>query len=168
MTKWSNFHITVNFNKDDASLIYNMRAAVDALVELPYLWMWLKHYSGGQQVDFTDENSLDIERVRLRAAFEHKGVHNKGLHVHILVEIAHDTMVQISKFGLCEIFRKFVNENPNVHGRFLKGSGEDKDFILQYITKEVPAYAPTSQLNSRLKYAFGGSNSEVEAENSAP
>jgi hypothetical protein len=158
----------VNFNKDDASLIYDMRRAVDALVELPYLWWWLKHYDGGRQVDFTDANSLDIERIRLRAAFEHKGKHNKGLHVHILIEIAHDTMVQVSKFGLCEVFRKFVKENPNCHCRFLKGSGEDKDFILQYITKEVPSYAPESQLNSRLKYAFSGSNQEVSAENSAP
>lgn len=165
MTKYSNFHVTVNFNKDDASLIYSMREAVDALVEEPYVWWWLKNYTQGAQRDFDPDTELDIECIRLRAAFEHEGKHNKGLHVHILIEVAHDTMVQVSKHGLCEVFRQFVGHNPNCHVRFLRGSGEDKDFILHYITKEVPSYNPQSQLNSRLKYAFSGKNEEVEAEN---
>lgn len=141
-----------------------MRRAVEALVEPDHLWKWLKHYSHGNRVDFDTDTAVDVESVRLRAAFEHEGKHNHGLHVHILIEVGHRTMVQVDKFGLCQIFRDFVGENPNCHVRFVPGAGEDKDFILHYITKEVPAYKPTSQLNSRLKYAFSGNNEEQEAE----
>ena len=168
MTKYSNFHVTVNFNKDDASLIYPMRDAIERMVEDPWLWRWLKHYRDGAQHDFMPDTELFVESVRLRAAFEREGKHNKGLHVHILIEIAHDTMVQISKFGLCQLMRDFVGHNPNCDIRFVKGSGEDKDFILHYLTKEIPRYTPKSQLNSRLKYAFQGDRDEVEAENFAP
>ena len=141
-----------------------MRRAVDALVTPDYLWMWLKRYTGSEQVDFDAETAGLVETVRLRAAFEHEGRQNRGLHVHILIEIGHRTMVQVSKWGLCEVFRRLVGENPNCHCRFVKGSGEDKDFILRYITKEIPAYRPDSQLNSKLAYAFrAGEVMEVES-----
>ncbi len=164
MIKWSNFHVTINFNKDDMSIIHPFRSAIEAMVEPPQLWQWLKHYDGSQQVDFSEEEKQKVETVRLRAAFEHEGERNKGLHCHIVIEIGHSTMVQISKFGLCDLFRRYVGLNPNVHCRFLKGSGEDKDYILMYLTKEVPMSKPSSQLNSRLKYAFSGNREEVEAE----
>ncbi len=141
-----------------------MRLAIDSMLSPRYLWTWLKQYDGSSQVDFNRQTKPLVERVRFRAAFEHEGKHNKGLHVHIVIEIAHTTMVQISKYGICEMFREIVKMNPNCHCRFLKGSGEDKDFILQYITKEVPTYKPQSQLNSRLKYAFNGSRYEMEGE----
>ena len=163
--KWSNFHVTVNLNKSDMSLINSMREAVDAMSESPYLWQWLKQYNGSEQVDFTRETAPLVETVRLRAAFEREGKVNHGLHVHIVIEIGHRTMVQINKYGLCELFRRFTHENPNVHCRFVKGSGEDKDFILRYITKEVPTYKPQSQLNSRLKYALSNPhNPQVDRE----
>jgi hypothetical protein len=165
--KWSNFHVTVNFNKKDPGLIVPMRAAVEAMVEAPYLWQWLKHYDGSSQLEFTRHTAPLVETVRLRAAFEEDGKTNHGLHVHIVIEIGHRTMVQISKYGLCEMFRQLVGENPNVHCRFVRGDGEDKDFILRYITKEVPTYKPTSQLNSRLKYALSNpANEQLEVESS--
>lgn len=162
--KWSNFHATINFNKDDASLIYKMREAVDALVTPEYLWTWLKYYNGGQQQEFDGDNMGDVKNVRLRAAFEHEGKRNKGLHVHILIEVTHTTSVQIEKRGFCEVFRQIVGMNPNCNVRFVRGVGEDKDFILHYITKEVPEYKPESMLNARLKSAFSGKNEEQEAE----
>ena len=164
MVKFSNFHVTINFNKDDESLIHTIREAVESLVDEDHLFDWLKLYEDGQQKTFDDDNMSDVKYVRLRAAFEHEGKHNKGLHVHILIEVEHDTMVQISKYGLCQVFRDIVGLDPNCHVRFVKGEGEDKDFILHYITKEVPEYRPQSQLNSRLKYAFGGGREELEAE----
>ena len=165
--KWSNFHVTINFNKDDESLLPKMRAAVDAMSESPHLWTWLKQYDGSGQVDFTRNTAHLVESVRLRATFEHQGNVNHGLHVHIVIEVAHRTMVQISKYGICELFRQIVGENPNCHCRFIRGDGEDKDFILRYITKEIPTYRPKSQLNSRLKYAFQeGKNETLDRESS--
>lgn len=166
--KYSNFHVTVNLNKDDEAHLPLMREAVENMVDDEWLWVWLKQFDGGSQVDFDENTCTLVENVRLRAAFEHEGKTNRGLHVHIVIEIAHCTMVQISKKGLCDLFRHFCRCNPNVHCRFLKGSGEDKDFILHYITKEVPAYRPESQLNSKLKYAFADKNQQVEAENPFP
>jgi len=142
-----------------------MREAVDQMVEEPYLWWWLRQYDGTSQVAFDDDSMQLVESVRLRAAFEHGGKRNHGLHVHIVIEVAHRTMVQIDKRGLCDIFRKFVGMNPNCDVRFIKGVGEDKDFILHYITKEVPSYKPESALNARLKSAFASKNEQQDAEN---
>lgn len=151
--KYSNFHITVNFNKREHALVPSMRIATEAMVEGDYLWTWLKRYDGHQQVDFVGGDKLLVERVRLRAAFEERGEHNKGVHVHILVEVAHRTMVQVSKQGVELVFREFVGHTPNVHCRFIRGSGDDKDFILHYITKEVPRH-PAKGANQRLMRAM--------------
>lgn len=164
--KYSNFHVTVNFNVDSEAHLPLMRDAVEAMVEQRWMWTWLKQFDGTSQLEFTRDTMPMVERVRLRAAFEHNGKQNHGLHVHILIEVAHTTMVQISKFGICELFRHFCAMNPNVNCRFLRGSGEDKDFILEYMLKEVPSYRPQSQLNSRLRSAFRGDREEVEAESS--
>jgi hypothetical protein len=168
-TKWSNFHVTCNFNKDDETHMPEFREAVDQMVESPYLWWWLKLFDNGAQENFDEDNAQLIEFVRVRASFEHDGKVNHGLHVHLLVEVGHSTMVQISKYGMCELFRHFVKLNPNCHIRFMEGYGEDKDFILRYLEKEVPTYKPQSQFNSRLKYAFAeGRNEQQEAANELP
>jgi predicted SnoaL-like aldol condensation-catalyzing enzyme len=114
------------------------------------------------QVAFAPQTQSLVQNVRLRAAFEHEGKRNKGLHVHILIEVTHTTMVQISKEGLVQIFRQFVHKEPNVHCRFLRGNGEDKDFILHYITKEVPSYAPNDIGNRQLRSAFRGGDDVAE------
>lgn len=163
--KWSNFHVTVNFNKQGDALLTDMRNAVDALPTAPYLWMWLQHFTGSRQEDFTSEDSNDIDRVRIRAAFENKGAKNKGLHVHMLIEIAHTTMVQVSKTGIARAMRELVNANPNVHCRFVPGTGEDKNYLLHYITKEVPTGKPAKWQNAQLQNAFNG---EVVAADNHP
>lgn len=182
MEKWSNFHATgekknifcvlalkifffpVNFNKDNDALIHKFREAVDALVTPDYLFTWLKHFNGRWQEEFEADTMLDVYSVRIRAAFEHEGKRNHGLHCHLLIEVGHSTSVQIAQKGFCDVFRAIVGENPNCKIRFVKGVGEDKDFILHYLTKEVPAYKPESLLNAHLKTAFSGKNEEMEVE----
>lgn len=141
-----------------------MREAVEGMARAPALWTWLRRYDGSSQVPFTHETAPLVQSVRLRAAFEHEGKQNRGLHVHILVEVAHTTMVQVDKRGVEALFLRAVKRTPNVHCRFVPGKGEDKDFILHYITKEVPRYRPKDQNNSRLRSAFGNDNEEVESE----
>lgn len=167
--KWSNFHITVNYNIDGEEHIDQMRQAIENMAESPYLWQWLKHYNGGKH-DFSPENKLDVESVRIRAAFEHGGQQNHGLHAHILIEVGHRTMVQVEKQGVIDVFREVLpDNNPNIHIRFVRGDGEDKDFILHYITKEVPRYRPDREANQRLKRAFGPRGVEIgEANNENP
>ncbi len=154
--KYSNFHVTVNWNSTDAARVHLIRAAVEALAEPRYLWTWLKQYDATQQVDFVGGEKLHVSHVRIRAAIEREGEHNHGVHVHFLIEVTHTTMVQISKRGLCDVVREFVGSCPTCHVRFVKGSGEDKDFILHYITKEVPRYVPKSKLNNQLRHAMSG------------
>ncbi len=141
-----------------------MRKAVESMAEAPAVWRWLRQYDGQAQLEFTPQTEDLVHHVRLRAAFEHEGKQNKGLHVHILIEVTHVTMVQVSKEGIAAIFRDAVGATPNVHCRFVRGNGEDKDFILHYILKEVPSYRPKDQNNSRLRSAFGNANEIVESE----
>lgn len=138
--KWSNFHVTVNLNVDGEGHIDAMREAVEEMVYSPWLWMWLKRFDGTSQQVFKGSEKLDVERVRVRASFEHGGEQNHGLHVHLVIEIAHRTMVQIDKYGIDAVFAHFTGMRPNTHVRFLKGEGEDLNFILHYVTKEVSSY----------------------------
>jgi hypothetical protein len=153
--KWSNFHITVNFNTRAPGIVGRIRNAVERMVDRDLVWTWLKQYKGGGQRDFEGAERMLVERVRIRAAIEGGGQQNNGIHAHIVVEVAHRTMVQVNKDGVCNLMRDLVGSNPNVHCRFIKGDGEDKDFILRYLMKEVPAYRPKDQFNQRLWYAFG-------------
>jgi len=164
MLKWSNFHVTVNFNKSDTGHMDTMKQAVEEMVDEPYLWWWLKHYDGNGQVNFNDETKTAVETVRMRAAFENEGKQNHGLHLHILIEIGHTTMVQVSKDGIVRVMRAFVKLEPNVHCRFVKGSGEDKDFILMYLSKEIPRTGAQDPSNRRLRAAFFQDDQPAEAE----
>lgn len=187
--KWSNFHVTVNFNIDSESHIERIRRAVEEMPESEWLWTWLKQFDGSGQIDFdTHAQRLHVETVRLRAAIEHGGTHNHGLHVHIVIEVGHTTMVQISKSGVEKLFLHFVGYVPNVHCRFVRGQGEDKDFILHYLTKEVrnsqttclhlarrshsclqvPSYHPKDQSNSRLRSALLRGHDLGDASNDLP
>lgn len=150
--KWSNFHVTINFNKPDSSLLSVMAEAVEMMVTPEYLWKWLKRYDGEKQVDFdTFTAKYEVKRVRIRASFEHGGTRNKGLHVHLLIEIEHTTMVQISKDGIVQVMKDLVGHTPNVHCRFVPGQGEDKNFLLHYITKEVPTEPARNPANRPLQ-----------------
>jgi hypothetical protein len=149
--KWSNFHVTVNFNVNAEDHLDTMRTAVEDMADTDHLWSWLKQYNGRSQMEFDEDTKPLVERVRLRAAFEHGGQQNRGLHVHIVIEVAHSTMVQIDKQGLVRLFRTAVGLTPNVHCRFIKGEGEDKDFCLRYLSKEVPDYVPRHVGNKILR-----------------
>lgn len=163
MVKWSNFHVTVQFNKNDESIVPRIREAVDALPTPEYLWRWLKHYDPDEkrQQNFTDDDKYLVLGVRLRAAIEHGGKQNRGVHVHVVIEIEHDTLVQMEKAGLQNIFEEIVGLTCSINCRFIRGDGEDKDFVLKYLSKEVPSYDPKGYLNKRLKSAFSGRNEEI-------
>lgn len=152
--KWSNFHITVQTNSTNEDVIDALRDGCHTMTDGDNLWRWLKQYNGEQQVDFTDVTQGLVERVRLRVAFEHGGTRNPGVHAHIIVEVAHRTMVQVNVAGIRDIFRKAVGAECHVWCRFLRGEGEDKDFCLRYITKEVPEYHPRDSRNAQLQKAF--------------
>lgn len=162
--KWSNFHVTVNFNVVGDALMRPMRAAIERMVEGDNLWLWLRHYNGHSQEEFSAQESMLVDRVRVRAAFEDGGKNNKALHAHLVIEVAHETMVQINKFELVQYFEAAVGAKPNIHCRFVRGEGEDKDFILRYITKEVPSYKPANWQNSKLQNAFNSRQAQADAE----
>lgn len=167
--KWSNFHVTVNANApaDSAQTVRDLRQGVYDMVSNEYLWEWLKKYQGGQRVNFPVVDRLLVDRVRLRAAIELGGQQNRSAHVHIVVEVAHRTMVQIDKYGVQDVFQRRLGWQPNVHVRFLQGRGEDKSYILKYITKEVPRTRPDNWVNDVLRYAMA-KGEIVDATNNVP
>ncbi len=167
--KWSNFHVTVNANapEDAMGTVRDLRRGVENMVLAKYMWEWLKRFDGSQRVDMTSEYKFLVQRVRIRAALEQGGQTNKSVHVHMVIEVAHRTMVQIDKYGVQDIFQRTLGWVPNVDVRFIQGRGEDKSYILKYITKEVPRTRPESQLNDQLRYAFAKGD-VIEADNTFP
>lgn len=165
-TNMSNWHITVNFNDPDESLVDRIRSALEEIVTDAYLWRWLKHFVDGKQETFTPQDCYLVESVDLSCSFEQKGAHNKGVHVHCLLEVMHTTNVQIHKGEFCKVLYELVGKTPNVHMRLLKGNSEDTNFILRYITKET-AVAARNQQNRELQAAFA-QGPDVEAANLAP
>lgn len=161
--KWSNFHVTVNTNKlNTPGLLNRFRLAVDAMVSEDWMFHWLKRYTNGAQEDFTDANRDEVRLVRIRAAFEEGGQQNRGLHVHMVIEVTHTSSVQIFGRGVGDVFRSVTGERVNTKCRFIAGNGEDKDFILRYITKEVPTYRPQNPQNAALAHAFENAEYEMD------
>lgn len=159
--KWSNFLITVNLN--NASGAGNVSGIIDAIhgmAEGDWIWRWLKQYAHGTRVDFSDADKSLVERVRMRVGLEEGGKQNQSLHAHIVLEVAHRTMVQVDYTGIKDVFAFFTGENPNVNVKFIKGSGEGLNYILQYITKEVPPRSSKRALNT-IARVFDGSNANV-------
>lgn len=131
-TKYSNFHITVNTNKPNSyPLIVKFRQAIEnGFCRDETILQWLKQYNGTSRVDFSRSKfGKLVERVRVRAAFEIEGKQNRCLHCHILVEVAHTTMVQVDARGVEAFFDKRLGITTNVHCRFIPGTGEGKDFM---------------------------------------
>lgn len=167
--KYSNFHVTVNTNKPNSyPLVVKLRQAIEnGFCRDDVLWTWLRQYDGSSRKEFSKRNRNLVERVRLRAAFEIEGKQNRCLHTHILIEVAHTTMVQIDARAVEAFFDKRLGISTNVHCRFVPGTGEGKDFILHYITKEVASYTPQEIGNRRLKAAFANGD-DAQAENDYP
>ena len=155
--KYSNFHITVNLNSHDLAHLDVLRETIEDMPKHPWIWVWLKQVVGrGQQIDFDEASSPLVQRVRLRAALENQGEKNEGLHAHIVVEVQHVTRVQVSGSGLGDFFRGHLpaGVKPNIHSRFVKGEGDSKEFILHYLTKEVPNATTAPRRFRRLTKAL--------------
>lgn len=140
-THYSNWHIVVNTNGgNEAIQVGRLRSAVQEMALPDELWKWLVYFDYGSKTKrpFTADEKLLVERVRVRAAFEREGAGRRGLHLHMLLEVTHRTMVQIEAVPFRQLFSRYTGRNPNVKIRFLRGDSSNKDFILHYITKEVP------------------------------
>jgi hypothetical protein len=151
--KWSNFHVTVNFNRRNPALVPLIKDAVDRMADEDVLWTWLKHFNGQSQVTFPEDCKFLVDRVRMRAGLESGGAQNGGNHVHILVEIAHETKVQLNKRAIERHMKNVVGLEPNVLIQFLD-SDKDRDRILYYITKETPSRRRADAANDRLRRAM--------------
>lgn len=149
--KWSNFHVTVNLNASDRNNIDALREAIEAMPTEDCRHLWLRGFDGTAQYELSETDFEDhVDSIRLRAAIECEGPQNKGLHVHIVVEVGHDIMVQISKDGVVRVFRRFLPHcNPSVHCEFIRGEGDSKPFILKYLQKEVPPKSQRSTISQR-------------------
>jgi len=139
--KWSNFHITINLNKgNDRSdtLFYDLCDFCEDLVQTEWVFCWLKLYKDGRQQTFEGLDRYDVETVRARVSMESKGKRNKSLHAHLLLEVGHRTMVQVDYHAMTQLAKEVFGEGVNIQGRFIRGEGDEKAFILHYITKEQP------------------------------
>jgi len=154
--RWSNFHITINFNAGAAADVRRARAAIEDLSNHAYLWTWLRYYNGDHQMVFPHEDRDLVERLRWRVGFENNGEHNHNLHAHILLEIQHRTCIQLNKFAIKRALADLGFEGANVNVRFMKGNADDKDWILQYITKSMRENRPARFGNARLRDAMRG------------
>lgn len=167
--KWSNFLITVNLN--DAAGAGNMSGIIDAvhgMAESDWIWRWLKQYSGGARVDFSERDKSLVESVRMRVALEEGGTNNQSLHAHILLEVAHRTMVQVDYTGIKDVFAYYTDANPNVNVKYIKGSGAERDYILKYITKEVPPRNGNGRALSTISRVFESNSNVYDVKNNYP
>lgn len=141
----------MNLNSSDRENIDALRQAVESLPSEDCRHLWLRGYDGTRQYELSETDFEDhVDSIRLRAAIEREGPHNKGLHVHIVVEVAHDIMVQISKDGIVQVFRHFLPHcNPSIHCEFIRGQGDTKPFILKYLQKEVPPKSLRNTISQR-------------------
>lgn len=169
--KWSNFLVTVNLNASAANsdaVVSELIDGVYGMASSEWLWEWLRKYENGSRVRFEGEDKQLVERVRLRVALEEGGTQNQSLHAHILVEVQHRTMVQVDYRGIKDVFTHYTGANPNVNVKFIKGSGEERDYILKYITKEVPPRSSKRALNT-ISRVFDGTNANIyETQNNYP
>lgn len=142
---WSNWHITLNTNqreRTDEQRETNARilsdAVDDACSKPEHLWRWLKHYVGGNRIDFTPENAGWVHRVRARVSLEvGPNAKNTSVHCHILLEVEHVTRVHIDHFEFKRIIEELTGwRGTNIKSRFVKGQGEDKEYLLRYIQKD--------------------------------
>src|SRR5271166_477591 len=102
MLKWSNFHITINFNVVDEDMVYTIKEAIEYAFGRELIFTWLKKVENRKQRPFQDGEEDQVETIRLRVGLENGGEQNKGVHAHILLEVGHRTMVQIDKRELKE------------------------------------------------------------------
>lgn len=141
---WSNWHITANLNQrgiGQAAQLESVRRlrdfCHDSLMRPPMLWQWLKHYTGGGREDFTPEEQQYVERIRARVSIERGDGANGSIHAHILLEVQHRTRVHIDPAALSALIKAEFGEQANIRSRFVRGDGDDRDFLLKYISKDT-------------------------------
>jgi hypothetical protein len=163
--KWSNFYITVNPNAsaNHPTMVQDLRYAADQMVQSDYLWTWLRQYVDRARIPFSPAERIKVETVRMRCAIEQSDSgSNQSHHLHIVLEIGHRTMVQIDIAMLKELFQTFTGVYPNIKVDFIKGSGENMQYILKYITKEVPSGFSVKRHQRKMQQVFGGEANVVE------
>ena len=169
--KWSNFHVTISPNSEVAGneqMTRYLREATEEMAQSDWLWRWLKVYKNGRRTDFEGAEKMDVETVRIRCALEEGGTQNQSVHAHLVIEIGHRTMVQVDMRGLQEVFGAYTRSNVNVKVQFIKGSGENLDYILKYLVKEVPRRFTASRGLREIQRAFGNADRVIAGDNLNP
>lgn len=142
---WSNWHITVNTNQHEqnrAQRIATAQKLADAVDDCctnpKILYTWLLHYVDGRKERFTKKNARWVSRVRARVGLEvGPNDKNRSVHCHILLEVEHKTRVQIDQNTLKQQLCALTGFGGiNISTRFVKGDGEDKEYLLRYIQKD--------------------------------
>ena len=158
---WSNWHITVNTNRHertDAERTETARVLADAfedcVTESRIFYSWVKHFRDGGQDRFTRDTAGAISRVRARVALEQgPQARNRSIHAHIILEIEHRTRLQINNRELLLRLEQLTGwYGMNISSRFVKGDGEDKEYLLRYLQKDgMPRRAAADPDNARLQ-----------------
>lgn len=158
---WSNWHITINTNRhetDDGQRRETARILADAIDDAVHeeriFYAWVKHYVAGDRIDFTPNTAGAISTVRLRVGLEQgPQAANRSIHAHILIEIGHTTRLQIVDSQLLNALENLTGwYGMNIKSRFVKGDGEDKEYLLRYIQKDgVPRQPASDPDNARIQ-----------------
>lgn len=155
---WSNFHVTINTNthSNEGSPIgvaHDLAEAVHQMINDPLLvWQWLYRYNPNtrRRAPFAVDDRFLVTGIRARVALERgENKHNTSIHAHVLLEVRHQTFVQIHYQGMKDYLEAALGHGVHVYCRFLKGSGDDAGFILNYILKQTPARL-ASRANRRV------------------
>lgn len=152
--RWSNFHITINTNQNIGQLggwqaaragLAGITTAVENAIGN---WQaWLMEYVDGQRVPIA--NAGLIRNIRARVALE-RGDDNHQLHAHIVLEVEHDTRVQISRDALIDAWQQAYGRRPGSVFIRLLTENEDLGFLLDYILKQGLPPNVIGEANSRL------------------
>lgn len=162
--RWSNFHITINTNQNIGQLggwqaaragLAGITTAVEDTIDN---WQaWLMEFVDGQQVPIA--NAAVIHNIRARVALE-RGGNNNQLHAHIVLEVEHDTRVQIDREQLINAWRQAYAQPGSVYIRLLTEQ-EDLGFLLDYILKQGLPPNAISDANQRLLRVLNQGAQEV-------
>jgi hypothetical protein len=158
---WSNWHITVNTNqheRTDAERAANARVLADAVDDATtmqnLLFNWLMYYSPARAKErLTEEQQGAVVRIRNRVSLEEgPNAANRSVHCHWLIEVMHYTRIQVDMHALRDVLVDLTGFNGlNIRIRFVKGDGEDREYLLRYLQKDgVPARAARDEDNRRL------------------
>lgn len=158
---YSNWHITINANQPNKSarvVARELTEAINALLR-DNVYDWLRYFDAdtNTQRPLDGNERAEVMRVRAQAALERGGDNNRSVHAHILLEVQHTTMLHVDYRVIRDIISAYTGNSVNVSTRFAPGDGEDKNFLLHYISKEVARETdPLKRGNRGIKRAFVG------------